>query len=69
MRKWYIFDHFDCLSEAYDTASEAAQHADEMAKSDMFPRLEIRHFTKEELDAYIVGYDAYKAFVDRNLPS
>lgn len=55
MKKWYVFDEFDCFDHC-DTAEEAAVVARELVEND-FTRVEIRHFTLAEFMAYCRGGD------------
>lgn len=63
MRKWHVFDQFDCLAGDFDTAADAAVEADKLARRG-FERLEIRHMTAEELAAYLKGDSAYQDLIN-----
>lgn len=50
MKKWYVFDSYDCFGH-YDTLEAASAQAAWLIAGE-FTGVEIRHLTKEEFEHY-----------------
>lgn len=52
MRKWYVFDQYDCFDD-FETAASAAYYAESLVGNDVANEgVHIAYMTKQEADAY-----------------
>jgi hypothetical protein len=52
MRKWYVFDKYNCFG-AFTSAADAATQAEWMANTVKLTGVHIHHFTVEEFNRYL----------------
>jgi len=60
MKRWYVFDQYDCF-DTFDTAADAARFATKMVE-DEYDGVEIKYLTREEFDAYCISDAALQEY-------